>query len=70
VENALNKPKVYLKKIPTMLPPKSKEELLLYVTSIDAVVSTILSVDRPIGQGEAMQLSVYFVSEIQKNAHT
>jgi hypothetical protein len=39
--------KQYLKSLPTLVPPWPKDILLLYVVAIDAVVSTVISVERP-----------------------
>jgi hypothetical protein len=39
--------KQYLKSLPTLVPPWPKYILLLYVTVTDAVVNTVISVERP-----------------------
>jgi hypothetical protein len=39
--------KQYLKSLPTLVPPRPKDILLLYVAASDAVVSTVISVERP-----------------------
>jgi hypothetical protein len=38
--------KKYLKSLPTLVPPKPDDVLLLYVAAIDAVVSTVITVER------------------------
>jgi hypothetical protein len=39
--------KKYLKSLPTLLPPKPDDVLLLYVAGTDVVVSTVIIVERP-----------------------
>jgi hypothetical protein len=39
--------KQYLKSLPTLTPPRPKDILLLYVAATDAVVSTVISIERP-----------------------
>jgi hypothetical protein len=39
--------KQYLMSLPTLVPPKSDDVLLLYVAATDAMVSTIITVERP-----------------------
>jgi hypothetical protein len=39
--------KQYLKSLPTLIPPRPKDILLLYVAVMDVVVSTVISVERP-----------------------
>jgi hypothetical protein len=36
-----------LRSLPTLVPPRPKDILLLYVAASDAVVSTVISVERP-----------------------
>jgi hypothetical protein len=37
--------KQYLKSLPTLIPPKEDDVLLLYIATTDAVVSTIITVE-------------------------
>jgi hypothetical protein len=39
--------KQYMKSVPTLVPPWPEDVLLLYMAVTDAVVSTIISVERP-----------------------
>jgi hypothetical protein len=39
--------KEYLKSLPTLVPPKPDDVLLLYVAATDAMVSTVIAVERP-----------------------
>jgi hypothetical protein len=62
--------KQYLKSLPTQVPSKPDDVLLLYIAATDTVVSIVITVERPESTMEVKQQPMYFISDILKDAQT
>ena len=70
-QEALDKLKALLTKVPILVPPAEGEPLLLYVAATTQVVSAALVVERgEEGHALKVQRPVYFVSEVLSDSKT
>jgi hypothetical protein len=59
---------VIVSSLPTLVPSKPDDVLLLYVATTDVVIGKVITVEWPEAMIEVKQQSVYFVSEILNDA--